>query len=75
MAERCLHEALCRQRTEQWPKLWPMFVSSIMTVYEVTEPSVSSSLWRKVEQQSFAVLHTTLFSRQCHCNTISVQIV
>ena len=28
----------------------------------------SSNLRRKVEQQSFALLHTTLFSRQCHCS-------
>jgi hypothetical protein len=53
--------AVCRQR----PELWPIFGSSIVTVFEVTERSVSSSLWRKVEQQSIAVLHT----RQCHCRT------
>jgi hypothetical protein len=57
---RSLHEAVCRQR----PELWPVFGSSILTVYEVTDRSVSSSLCRKAEQQSVAVLHTTLFNRQ-----------
>jgi hypothetical protein len=38
-----LHEAVCRQR----PEVWPIFGSSIVTVFEVTERSVSSSLWRK----------------------------
>ena len=57
--------AVCRQR----PELWTIFGSSILTVCEVTERSVSSSLWRKVEQQCIAVLN----SRQCHCSTISVQ--
>jgi len=57
--------AVCRQR----PELWTIFGSSILTVCEVTERSVPSSLWRKVEKQSIAALH----SRQCHCNTISVQ--
>ena len=53
----------------QSPELWPTFGSSILTVYEVTVcHTVSSSLCRKVEQQSIAVLHTTLFSRQCHCS-------
>jgi len=56
--------AVCRQR-----QLWPIFGYSILTVCEVTERSVSSSLWRKVEQQCIAVLN----SRQCHCSTISVQ--
>jgi hypothetical protein len=66
-----LHEGVCRQR----PEMWPIFSFSILTVFEVTQRSVSSSLCRKVEQQSIAVLHTTIFSRQCHCSTISVQIV
>ena len=57
--------AVCRQR-----QMWPIFGSSILTVCEVTERSVSSCLWRKVEQQSIAVLH----SKQCHCSIISVQI-
>ena len=52
-------------------QLWPIFGSSILTVCEVTERCVSSSLWRKVEQQSITVLH----SKQCHCSTISVQTV
>jgi hypothetical protein len=47
------------------PELWLIFVSSILTVYEVTERFVSSSIWRKVEKQFIAVLH----SRQCHCST------
>jgi hypothetical protein len=50
------------------PEMWPIFGSSIVTVSEVTKRSVSSSLWRKVEQQSIAVLHITLFSRQYHCS-------
>ena len=50
--------AVCRQR----PELWPIFDPSILTVFEVTDRSVSSSLWRKAEQQSIAVLHSTLFS-------------
>ena len=49
--------------------------SAFLTVFEVTDRSVSSRLCRKVEQQSIAVLHSTLFSRQCHCSTISVQTV
>jgi len=57
-----------RQRSELWEKVGPC----IATVFEFTERSVSSSLCRKVEQQSNAVLHTALFSRQCHCSTISV---
>jgi len=57
------------------PEMWPIFRSSLVTVFEVTELSVSSSSWLKAEQQSIAVLHTTLFSRQCHCSAISVQIV
>ena len=55
---RRLGEAVCRQR----PELWPIFGSPILTVFEVTERSVSSRLWRKAVQQSIAVLHTTLFS-------------
>jgi len=61
MGESWLREAMCRQRTE----LWVIFGSSIMTVFEVTERCVSSSLWRKVEQPFIVVLH----SRQCHCST------
>ena len=38
-----LGAAVCRQR----PELWPIFGSSILTVCEVTERSVSSSLGRK----------------------------
>jgi len=57
---------VCRQR-----QMWPIFGSSILTVCAVTERDVSSSLWRIIEQQSIAVLH----SRQCHCSTISVPIV
>ena len=53
-----LHEAVYRQR----PELWPVFGSPIVTVPEVTERCVSSSLWRKAEQQSLAVLHITLLS-------------
>jgi hypothetical protein len=68
VADSWLHEAVCRQR----PELWPILGSSIVTVFEVTERSVSSSLWRNVEEQSIAVLHTALFSRQCHCSNISV---
>ena len=56
--------AVCKQRRE----LWPIFGSSIVTAFEVTERSVSSSLWRNVEQQSVAILHTTSFSRQYHCS-------
>ena len=56
-----LHEAVCRQR----PELWSIFGSSVVTVSQVTEISVSISLWRNVEQQYIAVLH----SRQCQCNT------
>jgi hypothetical protein len=67
MDDSWLHEAVCRQR----PELWPIFGSSIVTVFEVTECSVSGSLWRKVEQQSIAVLHNI----QYHCSTISVQTV
>ena len=52
--------------TETW--LWPIFGSTNLTVFAVTERSVSISLWWKIEQQSIAVLHTTLFSRQCHCS-------
>jgi len=52
--------AVCRQR-----QLWPIFGSSILTVCEHTECCVSSSLWRKAEQQSVTVLH----SKQCHCST------
>jgi len=48
---------------------------SILTVFEVTDRPVSSSLCRKAEQQSIAVLHSTLFSRRCHLSTISVQIL
>ena len=55
-----LHEAVYRQR----PELWPIFGSSIVKVFDVTERSVSSSLWRKAEQQSLAVLHTTLLSTE-----------
>jgi len=44
---------VCRQR-----QLWPIFGYSILTVFEVTERSVSSSLWRKVVQQTIAVLHS-----------------
>ena len=55
-----LHEAVYRQR----PELWPIFGSPIVTVFEVTDRSVSSSLWRKAEQQSLAVLHTTLLSTE-----------
>ena len=62
-----LHEAVYGQR----PDLWPIFGSPILTVFEVTDRSVSSILCRKTEQQSSAVLH----SRQCHCSTISVPIV
>ena len=58
--------AVCRQR-----QMWPIFGSSILTVCEVTERSVSNTVWWKVEQQSIAVLH----SKQCHFSTISVQIV
>jgi hypothetical protein len=54
--------AVCRERLE----LWQIFGSSFVTVSEVTECSVSGSLWRKVEQQSIAALHTTLFRRRCH---------
>ena len=64
MTDIWLCEAACRQRTE----LWPIFGSSIVTVFEVTERSVSRSLWRKVEEQSIAVLHNSSFSRQCHCS-------
>jgi len=56
------------QKSELWPTVGP----SIVTVFEVTQRSVPNSLCRKVEQQSTAVLHTSLFSRQCHCSTISV---
>ena len=66
-----LHEAIYRQV----PQLWPIIGSPTLTVPEVTDRSVSSSLRRKAEQQSVAVLHSTLFSRQCHCSTISVQTV
>jgi len=52
-------------------ELWPIFGSPILITFEVTDRSVSISLWRKAEQQSIAVLH----SRQCHCSTISVPIV
>jgi hypothetical protein len=65
VGESWLHETVCRHI------LWPTFGSSIVTVFEVTERSVSSSLWRKVEQQSIAVLHT----RQCHCGAASLQTV
>ena len=44
MADIWLHEAVCRQTAE----LWAIFGSSIVTVFEVTERSVSSNLWRKV---------------------------
>jgi len=60
-----LHEAVYRER----PELWPIIGSSIVTVFEVSERFGSSSLWGKVEQQTIAVLHTTLFSTHCHCNT------
>jgi len=59
-----LSGAVCRHRAG----LWPVFGSSIVAVFEVTERSVSSSLWRKVEHQSIAVLYTSLFSRQYHCS-------
>jgi len=39
VADRWLHEAVCRQR----PELWPVFGSFIMTVFDVTDRSVSSS--------------------------------
>jgi len=38
--------AVCRER----PELWAVFGSFFVTVFEVTERSVSSSLWWKVEQ-------------------------
>ena len=60
--------AVCRERHE----LWERGCSYVVTVFEFTELSVSSSLWGNIAQQSIAVLHTTLFSRQCHCSTISV---
>jgi len=82
------HEAVCRQRPELWVTVgymklfvdtdlnyFPIFCAPILTIFEVTERSVSSSLLRKAQQQSIAVLRTTLFSRLCHCSTISVQIV
>ena len=59
-----LGEAVCRMRRE----LLTIFGSSFVIVFEVTERSVSRSLWRNVEQQSIAALHTTLFSRQYHCS-------
>ena len=62
MADISLHEAACSQRSD----LWPIFGSSIVRVFEITERSVSSSLWRRIEQQSIAVLHNTLFCRQYH---------
>ena len=55
---------VCKER----PELWPIIGFSTLTVSEVTERSVSRSLWRKVEWQSIAVLHTTLFCRQYHCS-------
>jgi hypothetical protein len=56
---------------------------SILTLFEITERSVTKSLWRKVEEQSIAVLQcrqltiapveeqsiTVLHTRQCHCST------
>jgi hypothetical protein len=57
-----LHDAVCRQRLELCPK----FGSSNLWIFEVTDRSFSSSLSWKVEQQSIAVLHTTLFSIWCH---------
>jgi hypothetical protein len=57
--------AVCRERSE----LWPIFGFPIVTVFQVTECSVSGSLWQKVEQLSIAVLYTSLFSRHCHCST------
>jgi len=62
---RSLGVAVCSQK----PDLWPIFGSAILTVFEVTERSVSRSLWRKAEQQTLAELHITLFGRQCHCST------
>jgi hypothetical protein len=53
----------------QKPELWPIFGFSIVTVFDDTERSISSNLWRKVEQQSIAVLHTSLFIRQYLCSS------
>ena len=44
MADIWLHEDVCRQKGE----LWPIFGSSIVAVFEVTERYVSNSLWRNV---------------------------
>jgi hypothetical protein len=59
----------------QIPEMWPKFGSSTLTVFEVTSRSVSNILFRKAEQQSIAVLRSTLFSNQCHFSTISVRNV
>jgi hypothetical protein len=56
---------LLKRVGSQRPELRLIFGPSVLTVCEVTERSVSSNLWRKVEQQSIAVLHT----RQCHYST------
>jgi len=67
LADSWVHGAVCRQRTE----LRPIFGPSLRTVFEVAERPVSSSFWRKVEQPSIFVLHST----QCHCSKISVHSV
>jgi hypothetical protein len=59
-----LGEAVCRMRRE----LLTIFGSSFVIVFEVTERSVSRSLWRNVEQHSIAVLHTTSSNRLYHCS-------
>ena len=70
MADSWFHEAVCREKRV----LLPIICSLIRTEFEVTDRSVSSSLCRKAEQQTTAVPQT-IFSGQCHCSIISVQIV
>jgi len=70
VADIWLREVACRQRAG----LWPIFGSSIVTVFEVTERSVSSSLWRKVSLYC-TTLHSADGATVAFSGTISVQIV
>jgi hypothetical protein len=62
---------VCRESLELWLKVGSFIVTELKSHSALCQ----AVYLRKVEQQSVAVLHTALFSRWWHCNTISVQIV
>jgi len=78
---------VCRQRPELWVTVGYMklCVDRDMNCrrclvlsswqYLKSQIAVPSSLCRKAEQQSVAVLHSTWFCRKCHCSTNFVKTV